>query len=73
MTLTIDLIPHLDAGDRTQWQGDQNQRPLSDLGLRQAHALAEANRAAAGSTRPNGDDALLVAHPPPRPRLALPA
>ena len=38
MTLTIDLLPHLDAGDRTTWQGDQNERPLSELGLRQAGA-----------------------------------
>ena len=38
MTLTIDLVPHLDAGDRTKWHGDQNERPLSELGLRQAGA-----------------------------------
>ena len=42
MTLAIDLVPHLDAGDRTKWQGDQNQRPLTELGLAQALALADA-------------------------------
>lgn len=39
---TIDLIAHMDAGDRKQWAGDQNERPLSDLGRRQADALADA-------------------------------
>lgn len=42
MTLTIDLVPHLDAGDRTQWRQDQDERPLSDLGRAQAGALAKA-------------------------------
>ena len=42
MTLTIELVPHLDAGDRTKWPGDQNQRPLTELGRRQAQALAGA-------------------------------
>ena len=42
MTLTIDLLPHLDAGDRTKWRGDQNERPLTDLGRRQAAAMADA-------------------------------
>ncbi len=42
MTLIIDLVPHLDAGDRTKWQGDQNQRPLSELGRRQATVIADA-------------------------------
>ena len=32
MTLTIDLVPHMDAGDRKQWQRDQDERPLSALG-----------------------------------------
>jgi 8-oxo-dGTP diphosphatase len=40
--LTIDLIAHMDAGDRKQWRGDQNERPLSELGRRQSEALAEA-------------------------------
>ena len=42
MTHTVDLVPHLDAGDRTQWRGDQDERPLSALGRRQARALADA-------------------------------
>lgn len=42
MALTIDFIPHLDAGDRDSWPGDQDERPLSDLGRRQAAALADA-------------------------------
>lgn len=42
MTLIIDLVPHLDAGDRTKWDGDQNVRPLSELGRRQAAAIADA-------------------------------
>ena len=33
MTLTIDLVPHMDAGDRTQWRQNQDERPLSALGL----------------------------------------
>ena len=42
MTITIDLVPHMDAGDRDAWAGDQDERPLVDLGRRQAQALAEA-------------------------------
>jgi broad specificity phosphatase PhoE len=42
VAFTIDLIPHLDAGDRDSWPGDQDERPLSDLGRRQASALADA-------------------------------
>ncbi|MCH8813935.1 MAG: histidine phosphatase family protein [Chloroflexi bacterium] len=48
MTTTIELIPHLDAGDRALWRGDQNLRPLSDLGRRQAESIAAA-LAAGGS------------------------
>ena len=40
-TLVIDLIQHLDAGDRTRWQGDQGERPLSGLGRRQAVVMAD--------------------------------
>ena len=36
------LIPHVDAGDRTVWVGDHDIRPISELGRRQAEALAEA-------------------------------
>jgi broad specificity phosphatase PhoE len=40
--LTIELVAHLDAGDRRLWPGDQDARPLSELGRRQAARLAEA-------------------------------
>jgi 8-oxo-dGTP diphosphatase len=40
--LTIELVAHMDAGDRTRWTGDQDVRPLSDLGRRQAARMAEA-------------------------------
>lgn len=39
--LSIELVPHLDAGDRARWSGDQDQRPLSELGRRQAAVLAD--------------------------------
>ncbi|MEX2159625.1 MAG: histidine phosphatase family protein [Dehalococcoidia bacterium] len=42
MTVTIDLVGHMDAGDRSAWQGDQDERPLSELGRRQAEAIADA-------------------------------
>ncbi len=42
MTLTIDLVAHMDAGDRTKWQGNQNERPLTELGRQQALAIADA-------------------------------
>lgn len=45
----IALVPHMDAGDRDTWEGDQDQRPLSDLGRKQANALASA-MASAGVT-----------------------
>ena len=32
----------MDAGDRNVWQGDQDERPLTDLGWEQARAQAEA-------------------------------
>jgi 8-oxo-dGTP diphosphatase len=35
------LIRHAHAGDRSQWQGDGSQRPLSEKGWRQAQGLAE--------------------------------
>jgi broad specificity phosphatase PhoE len=34
------VVPHADAGDRTKWTDDQDLRPLSDLGRRQAGELA---------------------------------
>ena len=39
-TLTIELLPHLDAGGR--WATDNDMRPLSALGERQARAVARA-------------------------------
>lgn len=38
--LIIELVPHLDAGER--WAADNDMRPLSALGERQARAVAEA-------------------------------
>jgi broad specificity phosphatase PhoE len=38
--LIVELVAHMDAGDRAAWRGDQDERPLSDLGRRQAEALA---------------------------------
>ena len=40
--ITIDLFPHMDAGKGSEWQIDQNLRPLTKLGRRQAQAQAEA-------------------------------
>lgn len=40
--LTIELVAHMDAGDRRLWQGDQDERPLSELGRRQAALFCEA-------------------------------
>jgi len=39
---TILLILHMAAGDRDAWTTDQDLRPLSELGRRQAEALSEA-------------------------------
>ncbi len=38
----IDLVPHMDAGDRNEWMIDQNVRPLTKLGRRQSQAQADA-------------------------------
>ena len=40
--LTIELVAHMDAGDRHTWVGDQDARPLSELGRRQAARMAQA-------------------------------
>jgi 8-oxo-dGTP diphosphatase len=40
--LTVEIFAHLDAGDRRLWQGDLDERPLSELGRDQAQALCEA-------------------------------
>ncbi len=37
--IIVELVPHLDAVDRALWRGDQDERPLSELGRRQARAL----------------------------------
>jgi phosphohistidine phosphatase SixA len=34
------VVRHAHAGDRAAWHGDDNQRPLSDKGRRQAEAIA---------------------------------
>ena len=39
--LTIELIAHVDAGDRRLWQRDQDERPLSELGREQARRFAD--------------------------------
>jgi 8-oxo-dGTP diphosphatase len=39
--LTIELITHMDAGDRRLWTGDHDSRPLSELGRRQATLITE--------------------------------
>jgi 8-oxo-dGTP diphosphatase len=46
VTLIIDLVPHMDAGDRDTWQADQDTRPLTESGQRQARAQADALAAA---------------------------
>ena len=40
--LRIELVAHMDAGDRHRWTGHQDERPLSELGRRQAAVMAEA-------------------------------
>ena len=40
--LVIELVPHVDAGDRSVWRGDQDERPLNDFGKKQAEALRDA-------------------------------
>jgi phosphohistidine phosphatase len=39
--MNLYVIRHADAGDPRQWSGDDAERPLSDLGTRQAKALGE--------------------------------
>lgn len=40
--MNLYLIRHADAGDPRQWPGDDADRPLTDLGRRQARALGDA-------------------------------
>jgi 8-oxo-dGTP diphosphatase len=42
VTFTLDLVLHMDAGDRNAWQADQDTRPLTDFGERQARAQCDA-------------------------------
>lgn len=42
--MNLYIIRHADAGNRDAWRGDDADRPLSDLGHRQARALGEAFR-----------------------------
>src|SRR5579863_7828737 len=39
--LTLDIFIHVDAVDRHQWQGAPDDRPLTDLGRRQAERMAQ--------------------------------
>lgn len=43
--MNLYLIRHADAGDRRQWEGDDAERPLTDLGRSQARALGAAFQA----------------------------
>ena len=40
--MNLYIVRHADAGDRQAWPGDDADRPLSELGRRQARALADA-------------------------------
>jgi 8-oxo-dGTP diphosphatase len=40
--VTIELVAHMDAGDRRRWSEDQDLRTLSELGRRQAERMAAA-------------------------------
>jgi phosphohistidine phosphatase len=42
--MNLYIIRHADAGNPEKWRGDDADRPLSDLGHRQARALGEAFR-----------------------------
>src|SRR5439155_15154027 len=42
--MNLYIIRHADAGNPKQWRGDDADRPLSELGRRQARALGEAFR-----------------------------
>ena len=39
--MTVLLVRHAHAGDRSSWQGDDRRRPLSERGHQQAEALVE--------------------------------
>jgi len=42
--MNLYIIRHADAGNREEWPGDDDARPLSDVGRKQARALGEALR-----------------------------
>ena len=60
----IALVPHMDAGNREAWDRPQDERPLSDLGRKQAAALADEMSRWSGITA-------LVASPAARARETL--
>jgi len=39
---TLHIVRHAAAGDRTKWEGDDAERPLTEKGERQARAIADA-------------------------------
>jgi broad specificity phosphatase PhoE len=39
--MVVELLAHMDAGDRTKWTADQDTRPLSELGRRQARRICD--------------------------------
>ena len=41
MTTTLDIFIHMDAVNRNEWQGAADERPLTDLGRKQAEIIAE--------------------------------
>lgn len=42
--MNLHVIRHADAGDAMNWSGDDSDRPLTDLGRRQARSLGETFR-----------------------------
>ena len=43
--IALHLLRHAHAGDATRWPGDDDERPLSEKGVRQAERLGRAARA----------------------------
>ena len=67
----IDLVPHMDAGDRNEWMIDQNVRPLTKLGRRQSQAQADALTEALEGVRPGEKIDALYSSPALRARETL--
>ncbi|MFJ9541225.1 histidine phosphatase family protein [Streptomyces sp. NPDC101225] len=44
-TIVLDLVPHCSSSPREEWSGDDDLRPLSDEGTRQADVLGEVFKA----------------------------